>query len=297
MSPKKPEAVSVGTPSDREIRVERIFHATRERVWQAMTQPELVAQWWGRGNKLVVERLEPWRGGHWRFVEHAPDGTHGFEGRFREVVPHERVVQTFEWDGMPGYVAINTMTLEDLGDGRTKLVSNSLFHTPEERDGMLHSGMEQGQEQSYRALDAILADAERLDAGTRTDALAVRKVAFTMLPVRDVKRARKFYEQTLGLKVGLHGGQGDMQWVEYDLPGGGCFAITNVTQAEPSAKAGATLALEVQNLALLTQHLREQQVAFVSDVVRGPRCHMITCLDSEGNALLLHQLDRPHPAH
>lgn len=60
----------VSTPSDREARVERIFDALRDRVWRAMTDPELIAQWWGRGNRLVVERYEPVRGGHWRFVEH-----------------------------------------------------------------------------------------------------------------------------------------------------------------------------------------------------------------------------------
>lgn len=155
---KSPNTVTVATPSDREIHTERIFNASRERVWQAMTDPSLVAQWWGRGNRLVVERLEVQRGGHWRFVEHAADGVHGFEGRFREVTPPEWLVQTFEWDGMPGYVIINSMTLEDLGDGRTKLVSTSLFHTPEERDGMLHSDMTVGMEQSYRALDALLAN-------------------------------------------------------------------------------------------------------------------------------------------
>ena len=79
-----------------------------------MHDPALVAQWWGRGNKLVIERMEVRRGGHWRFVEHGPDGTHGFEGRYREVTAPERVVQTFEWDGMPGHVAVETMTLEDL---------------------------------------------------------------------------------------------------------------------------------------------------------------------------------------
>lgn len=145
------------TPSDREIRVERIFAAPRERVWKAMTDPALVAQWWGRGNKLVVERLEVERGGHWRFVEHSPEGIHGFEGRFREVTPPERMVQTFEWDGMPGYVVLEHVTLEDLGDGRTKLVNTSLFYTTEERDGMLHSGMEEGMNQSYAALDELLA--------------------------------------------------------------------------------------------------------------------------------------------
>lgn len=147
---------TITTPSDREIRVERIFHAPRERVWQAMTDPALVSQWWGRGNKLVVEKLEVVRGGRWRFVEHAPDGVYGFEGRYREVVPGERVVQTFEFDGMPGHVIVETMTLEDLGDGRTKLVTVSLFHTTEERDGMLHA-MQGGIHQSYEALDRVLA--------------------------------------------------------------------------------------------------------------------------------------------
>jgi uncharacterized protein YndB with AHSA1/START domain len=126
-------------------------------VWQALTDPALVSQWWGRGNKLVIERMEVKRGGRWRFVEHGADGAHGFEGRYREVTPRERVVQTFEWDGMPGHVAVETLSLEDLGDGRTRLVIVSLFHTPEERDGMLHSGMEQGLKQSHAALDKLLA--------------------------------------------------------------------------------------------------------------------------------------------
>jgi uncharacterized protein YndB with AHSA1/START domain len=145
------------TPSDREIRTERTFDAPRDRVWKAMTNPELIPQWWGRGNKLVVEKFEFQRGGHWRFVEHGPEGTHGFEGRYREIAPPERVVQTFEWDGMPGHVIIETMTLEDLGDGRTKLVTVSLFHTTQERDGMLSSGMEGGMNQSHAALDRLLA--------------------------------------------------------------------------------------------------------------------------------------------
>ena len=127
---------------------------------------------------------------------------------------------------------------------------------------------------------------------TPAAAPAVRKVAFTMLPVHDVERARQFYEQTLGLKVGLHGGHGGMWWVEYDLPGGGCIALTNTTGREPSATAGATLALEVNDLPALIDQLKSVGVRSQGEVVRGPRCHMITCLDSEGNALLLHQLDR-----
>jgi uncharacterized protein YndB with AHSA1/START domain len=148
---------TVTTPTDREIHTVRIFNAPRDRVWKAMTDPKLIAQWWGRGNKLVIEKFELERGGHWRFVEHSPEGVHGFEGRFREVTPPERVVQTFEWDGMPGHVIIETAVLEDLGDGRTRLVNTSLFHTTEERDGMLQAGMEGGMNESYAALDRLLA--------------------------------------------------------------------------------------------------------------------------------------------
>jgi uncharacterized protein YndB with AHSA1/START domain len=147
---------TVTTPADREIRIERIFNAPRERVWQAMTDPKLVAQWWGRGNKLVIERMEVERGGHWRFVEHTPEGAHGFEGRYSEVTPPEKVVQTFEWDGMPGHVALETAILEDLGDGRTRLITTSLFHTTQDRDGMMQSGMEGGVNESYAALDRVL---------------------------------------------------------------------------------------------------------------------------------------------
>jgi uncharacterized protein YndB with AHSA1/START domain len=155
-APAEHTTAAISTPPDREIRIERVFDAPVELVWRAFTDPELLAQWWGRGNKLVIERLEVERGGHWRFVEHSPDGVHGFEGRYREVTPPERLVQTFEWDGMPGYVSVDTAEFEDLGDGRTKVVTTSLFHTTDERDGMLASGMADGLNQSYVALDDLL---------------------------------------------------------------------------------------------------------------------------------------------
>jgi uncharacterized protein YndB with AHSA1/START domain len=154
------KASTLTTPSDREIRLERVVDAPRDRVWRALTEPELLAQWWGRGNELVIERMEVERGGRWRFVEHAPDGVHGFEGRYREASPQQRLVWTFEWDGMPGHVAVDTTELQDLGDGRTKVVSTSLFHTTEERDGMLSAGAQKGLDASYAALDRLLA---RLD--------------------------------------------------------------------------------------------------------------------------------------
>jgi len=153
----KGNRAKVTTPADREIRIERILNASRDRVWKAHTDPALVAQWWGRGNKLVIEVMQLERGGHWRFVEHTDDGAHGFEGRYAEVTPQERIALTFEWDGMPGHVSLVTISLEDLGDGRTRLVETMLFLTNEDRDGMLHSGMEEGMEESLAALDRVLA--------------------------------------------------------------------------------------------------------------------------------------------
>lgn len=146
---KPARRATITTPSDREVRIERIFDAPRDRIWRAFTDPALLAQWWGRGNKLVIERMEVKRGGHWRFVEHHGQGVDGFEGRYREVTPQDRIVWTFEWDGMPGHVVV--------GDGRTKVVNVSLFFTTEDRDGMLKSGMESGLNQSYAALDRLLA--------------------------------------------------------------------------------------------------------------------------------------------
>jgi len=70
----------VTTPTDREIHIERIFAAPRERAWRAMTDPAVVAQWWGRGNKLVIERMELERGGHWRFVEHSAESVRAIAG-------------------------------------------------------------------------------------------------------------------------------------------------------------------------------------------------------------------------
>ena len=117
-----------------------------------------------------------------------------------------------------------------------------------------------------------------------------RKVAFTMYPAKDVPRARKFYEEVFGLTPGSKGERGGIWWVEYDLPGGGCFAITNATQDQPSAAAGGTIAFEVDDLDALIADLRSKQVEFKSDVIQSPVCRMAVCVDSEGNSILLHQL-------
>ncbi len=153
MSTQTHTPATISTSSEREIHIERVFNAPRERVWAAYTTPELLTQWWSGGGDAKIVTWEFERGGHWRIVE----GENGFEGRFREITPMDRLVQTFEWDGMPGHVAVDHATFVDLGDGRTKIDVLSQFHTPEERDGMLASGMEVGLNASYAALDDLLA--------------------------------------------------------------------------------------------------------------------------------------------
>jgi uncharacterized protein YndB with AHSA1/START domain len=146
------------TPTDREIHVERVFDAPRDRVFAAFTDPELIPEWWGpRETTTVVDEMDVRPGGSWRFVMRNADGSEdGFRGTYREVTPPERIVQTFEWEGMPGHVSVETATFEDLGE-RTKVTTTSLFHTTEERDGMLESGMERGMNETYARLDELLA--------------------------------------------------------------------------------------------------------------------------------------------
>lgn len=117
-----------------------------------------------------------------------------------------------------------------------------------------------------------------------------RKVAFTLYPVIDVARARRFYEETLGLARGAMSNHGEKYWIEYDLPGGGCLALTNFVDDTPSANAGGTIALEVDDLDALVADLAAKGVEFRGDMIHSPVCRMAVCVDSEGNALLLHQL-------
>jgi uncharacterized protein YndB with AHSA1/START domain len=149
---------TVTKPSDREFRVERVFDAPRDRVFATLTDPELIPEWWGpRGMTTVVEEMDPERGGRWCFLMRDADGGETrFRGTYREVSPPERIVQTFEWSGMPGHVSVETATLEDLGE-QTRVVSVSIFHLTEERDGMLDSGMERGMNETYERIDEVLA--------------------------------------------------------------------------------------------------------------------------------------------
>jgi uncharacterized protein YndB with AHSA1/START domain len=145
--------LTVTTPSDREIVLTRVFDAPRDLVFEAHTSCEHISRWWGPRRYEVSSCEMDFRpGGAWRFVQRGADGTeHGFRGEFREIVRPERIVWTFEYEGMPGHVSVDTLTLEER-DGKTALTATSLFDSVEDRDGMLQSGMQEGAAETWDRL-------------------------------------------------------------------------------------------------------------------------------------------------
>ena len=150
-------SIAVTTPSEREVRIVRELDHPRERVFAAFTDPALIPEWWGpRGRRAIVDVMDVRPGGQWRFrLDDSAGEETAFRGVYREVTPPERIVQTFEWEGMPGHIAVETAEFEDIG-GRTRITTTSLFHTTEERDGMLSTGMESGANETYERLDELL---------------------------------------------------------------------------------------------------------------------------------------------
>ena len=116
----------------------------------------------------------------------------------------------------------------------------------------------------------------------------LKKVAFTMYPVRDAARARTFYEETLGLTRGSASSNG--VWTEYDLPGGGCLALFRTDDIGPGTSAGVSTALEVDDLNAQIARLTALGVVFKAQMVHSPVCRMSIMLDSEGNTVILHEL-------
>ena len=140
------------------IRMTRDFDATPAQLVKAHTDPELFVQWIGPDE--IDTRIDHWdarTGGSWRFTNIHEGEEYGFHGCFHEV-GDDRLVQTFTFEGAPEGVALETLTFEDLGDGRTRLVATSLVESFEDRDAWLASGMEVGVNDGYAKLDQLLAD-------------------------------------------------------------------------------------------------------------------------------------------
>ena len=140
------------------IRIIRDFDAPREKVFRAWIEPDLVAQW--LGPKSTTMRIDEWNartGGNYRYAA-LQDGEEvaAFYGSFHEVRSHERLVQTFTWEGMRDGVSLETMTFEDLGGGRTRTIGVSVVENLEARDAIMASGMEVGVYEGYEKLDTLL---------------------------------------------------------------------------------------------------------------------------------------------
>jgi uncharacterized protein YndB with AHSA1/START domain len=145
-------------PGSHQLSYERVFQATPDLVYRAHTEADLVRRWWGGSYEVVVDALEARPGGVWRYLSKSQDGTEfGFHGVFHDLVPGERIVQTFEFEGTPGHVLLETMVLTDQGDGTTRMTASSVFQSVEDRDGMIAAGMEGGMKDSLERLDKVLA--------------------------------------------------------------------------------------------------------------------------------------------
>jgi len=148
----------IAEPGIPQIIIEREFDAPRDLVFRAHTDPELVKQWLGPRNlSMDIDRFEVRDGGIWRYVQRDEQGNeYAFHGVFHGDPSPDSIVQTFEYEGYPGNVALETLTLEER-DGKTLLRTNSVFQTLEARDGMLQSGMEHGVNDGYERLDELVA--------------------------------------------------------------------------------------------------------------------------------------------
>lgn len=147
----------VAEPGRQELTITRLFDAPAARIFKVMTDPQLIPRWWGpRKYITIVDQAEIKVGGVWRYINRDADGhDFGFHGVFHAIEPPTRMVQTFEWEGMPGHVSLETMTLENRG-GKTLITAHSVFQSVADRDGMIAGDMESGANDTYDRLEELV---------------------------------------------------------------------------------------------------------------------------------------------
>lgn len=152
----------VAEPGVQEMSVERVFDATPELIFKLTTDPELIPQWWGPAYlTTVVDKMDVRPGGEWRYVQTDPEGNeYPFRGVYHTVDFPNYIVMTFEWEGMPGHVILETITLEALPDGKTKMTDQSVFQSVADRDGMLANGAEGGSDEMFDRLTELIKQAQ-----------------------------------------------------------------------------------------------------------------------------------------
>ena len=148
----------IADPGMPQILINRGFEAPRELLFRAFTEPELLTQWLGPRNlTMQIDHFEVRDGGTWRYLHVEADGTeYGFHGVFHGTPSLDGIVQTFEFEGAPGHVALETMTFEEQ-DGGTLVRQNSVFQSVAARDAMIESGMETGVTEGFERLDELIA--------------------------------------------------------------------------------------------------------------------------------------------
>jgi uncharacterized protein YndB with AHSA1/START domain len=155
--PSKNKTKVTAEPGKQELFITREFDAPRELVFKAHTDPKLYVQWLGpHGYEMILETFEPVSGGKYHYIHKDKEGNeYGFHGTFHEM-SLENMVQTFEFEGYPGHVSLDSMTLEALPGNRTKATIHSVFQSISDRDGIIQNGMEKGVSEGYERLDEIL---------------------------------------------------------------------------------------------------------------------------------------------
>ena len=152
------DTFAVTTPSDREIRMTRLFGAPRQRVFEAMTRCQHVKRWWGglgEGYSVPVCEIDLRPGGAWRFVNRHPQGEVTFYGEYREITPPSRLVYTEIFEQYPDTVSLVTALFADEGD-KTRYTATVSYPSREVRDIVMSTGMEHGAALSYDRLEEVL---------------------------------------------------------------------------------------------------------------------------------------------
>jgi uncharacterized protein YndB with AHSA1/START domain len=141
-----------GTPF---IDTERAFDAPAELLYRAFTEPDLLVQWLGPSKyEMIIDKYDARDGGEWRYINRGDGQEFAFHGVLHRIAP-DQLVQTFEFEGYPGHVSLETLTFEER-DGRTIVRTHSVFQSVADRDGMTQSGMESGMREGYERLDAVI---------------------------------------------------------------------------------------------------------------------------------------------
>lgn len=150
--------ILIAEPGIQETVITYTFDAPRDKVFTIFTDPGLIPQWWGpRYLTTEVEKMEVQPGGIWRYIQRDEAGNlFAFKGVYHEVLPPERLTYTFEYEGEPGHILLETVSFE-AQDDKTKIIEKAVYQSVQDRDDMLIEGMEGGARESLERLSELLA--------------------------------------------------------------------------------------------------------------------------------------------